>query len=132
MKPTELSISDNSLKLLNICFHLIHLSVIIFFLVGWLFEKMRIHHFILSILILLSWFGLGAFFGFGYCLITDIQWKIKRQLKREPDTEFYVKYMIDKITGFDTNPAFIKRMTIFIYFEILIISAIFFSLSYLK
>ena len=131
MKTTELSISSNALKLLNICFHLIHLSIIFFFLFGWLFEKTRLPHFILSILILLSWFGLGAFFGFGYCLVTDMQWKIKRRINQEPSTEFYVKYMIDKVTGLDTNPRFINRMTTYIYFGILIISIILLSMQLL-
>lgn len=132
MKTTDLSISENALKLLNIIFHLIHLSIIFFFLFGWLFEKMRLPHFILSILILLSWFGLGAFFGFGYCLVTDIQWKIKRRLKQEPTTEFYVKYMIDKVTGLDTNPSVINGMTTYIYWGILIISTILLSIRWLQ
>jgi len=124
MKTTERSISENALRLLNIFFHLIHLSLIFFFLFGWLFEKMQLPHFILSLLILFSWFGLGAFFGFGYCLVTDIQWKIKRRLKQEPPTEFYMKYIIDKVTGLDTNPTFINGMTTYIFFGILIISTI--------
>ena len=132
MKTNELSVSDNTLKLLNISFHLIHLSIISFFLFGWLFETMRLPHLILSLLILLSWFGLGIFFGFGYCLVTDIQWRIKRRLKQEPATEFYVKYMIDKMTGLDTNPQFINGMTTYTYFGILIISIILFSFRWLK
>ncbi|MFH1075281.1 MAG: DUF2784 family protein, partial [Pseudomonadota bacterium] len=101
-----------------------------FFLVGWLFETMRLVHFILSFLILISWYGLGWFRGFGYCLVTDIQWKIKKLLKKEPSTEFYIKYIVDKTIGMDTNPNIINRMTTCIYFSILIISIILLSNEY--
>ncbi|MDH3349261.1 MAG: DUF2784 family protein [Desulfobulbaceae bacterium] len=129
MKAIELFISNKVLKLLNIFFHIIHLSIIFFFLFGWLVEKTRFLHFILSILILLSWYGLGAFFGFGYCIVTDIQWKIKRRLKQEPATEFYVKYMIDKVTGLDTNQNFINGMTTYIYYGIMLIAIFLISTS---
>lgn len=132
MKTTDLSILSNALKLLNLCFHLIHLSIIFFFLFGWLFKTMRLAHFILSLLILISWCGLGIFFGFGYCLVTDIQWKIKKRLNQEPPTEFYVKYMIDKVTGLDTKPSIINGMTTYIFFGIFIISTIFLSNTYLN
>jgi hypothetical protein len=129
MKITEGLLPNIVLKLLNIIFHLIHLSIIIFFLFGWMFERLRFAHFILSLLILLSWCGLGIFFGFGYCLVTDIQWKIKKLLKEEPNTEFYVKYMVDKLTGLNTNPGFVNGMTTCIYFGIFIISTILISRS---
>lgn len=132
MKQSENPLQENALKLLNIVFHVLHLSIIFFFLFALLFEELRMVHFVLSILIFLSWFGLGAFFGFGYCLVTDIQWKIKRLLKQEPTTEYYVKYMIDKVTGLDTNPVFINRMTTYIYFIILTISTVLFMLKFLK
>jgi len=132
MRTTEVSISVIALKLLNLIFHLIHLSVIFFFLFGWMFEITLLPHFILSVLILLSWFGLGAFYEFGYCIITDIQWKIKRLLKQEPATELYVKYMIDKVTGLDTNPRFINGVTTYTFFGILIISTILLSFKWVK
>jgi hypothetical protein len=79
------------LSMLNVLFHLIHLGIIFFFLFGWLWQKTLLPHFFLSILILLSWCGLGLFYGFGYCLVTDIQWKIKKRMGEEPSTEYYIK-----------------------------------------
>ncbi len=132
MKTTDPLISNNALKLLNLFFHLIHLSIISFFLFGWLFETMRLAHFILSLLTFISWFGVGFFYGFGYCFVTDIQWKIKKRLNQTPSTEFYIKYMIDKVTGLDTNPSIVNGMTTFVYFGILIISTIILSNTYLN
>jgi hypothetical protein len=81
-------------------------------------------HYVLSLLILFSWYGLGIFYGFGYCLITDIQWKIKRRLGQMPSTEYYIKYMIDKITGFNSRANIVNGVTTYTYLGILIIATI--------
>jgi hypothetical protein len=112
------------LWLSNILFHVIHIGVITFFLIGWLWDKTLPAHFILAILILLSWCGLGIFYGFGYCLITDIQWKIKKRLGEKPHTEYYIKYMVDKVTGLDTNPKTVDAITTYTFFIILFISTV--------
>ena len=110
------------LSISNILFHIIHLTIIFFFLFGWIFEKTLFAHFILSILILLSWFGLGIIYGFGYCLVTGIQWKIKRHMGQEPNTEYYIKYMLDKVTGLDINPDRVNAVTEYAFYIIFILS----------
>jgi len=110
------------LSISNIFFHIIHLTIIFFFLFGWIFEKTLFAHFILSILILLSWFGLGIIYGFGYCLVTGIQWKIKRHMGQEPNTEYYIKYMLDKVTGLDMNPDRVNAVTEYAFYIIFILS----------
>jgi len=124
MKLTERTLSNHALKQLNICFHILHLSVIFFFLFGWLIEETRVAHYLLSLLILFSWFGLGIFLGFGYCVITDMQWKIKKRLNQEPQTKYDIKYMVDKVTGMDTCASFIHKMTAGVYYGILIIATV--------
>jgi hypothetical protein len=88
-------------------------------------ETRQLHYF-LALLILVSWYGLGIFYGFGYCLITDIQWRIKRLLGQMPSTEYYIKYMIDKITGLNTRANFVNGITTYTYFGILMIATILF------
>ena len=124
--------SNFILSLANILFHFVHLAIIFFFLFGWLAGKTLLAHFILSILILLSWCGLGIFYGFGYCLVTDIQWKIKKRMDEKPYTEYYIKYMIDKVTGFDTNPNTVNTVTQYSFFIILFISMFLISKRYIK
>ena len=108
---------------MNIFFHLVHISIIFFFLFGWTSDRTIVAHFILSVLILISWCGLGYFYGFGYCLVTDIQWKIKRRMGDEPYTKYYIKYMVDKVTGQQTSAQIINRITTYSFFVILGISA---------
>jgi len=95
-------------------------------------EITRFAHYILAILILVSWYGLGMIYGFGYCVITDTQWKIKKLLGQQPHTEYYIKYLMDKATGLDTNPNKINMVTTYTYFAILIISTICISNTFFK
>src|SRR5512142_2195328 len=113
-----------ALLLLDALFHALHLGIIIFFLFGWMIRETRPAHYALTLLILLSWYGLGAFRGFVYCIITDIQWRIKKQLGNKPSTEYYIKYLIDNITGLDTRANIVNGVTTYAYFIILILSTI--------
>jgi hypothetical protein len=132
MNNTNSSVYNGVLQILDFIFHILHIFIILFFLIGWVFPITRFAHFILAILMLISWYGLGIIYGYGYCLITDIQWKIKKVLGQQPHTEYYIKYLMDKITGLDTNPNKINKLTIYTYFAILIISTICISNTFLK
>lgn len=120
------------LSLANVFFHCVHLFIVFFFLFGWLSEKTLLAHFILSVLILLSWCGLGMWHGYGYCLVTDIQWKIKKRMGEYPYTEYYIKYMLDKVTGLDTNPQTVNKVTTYTFYVILVVSAVLVCKNYSK
>jgi len=125
MKTTDrIEISDDFLKFLNGIFHLLHVTLILFFLFGWLFDKTLVLHFTVSLLILFSWVVLGAYFGFGYCLVTDLQWRIRRRLRQEPGTKYYMKYLLDKLTRRDTDADLVNRVTTLVFFIILALSAV--------
>lgn len=96
--------------------YLLHLAVMSFCVAGWIFPETRLANLVLIILIAISWFGLGAFLGYGYCLITDIQWKIKERLGERPRTASFVKYQLDKITGRDLNPEWVNRGTQLVFY----------------
>lgn len=124
MKTADQPVRRFAFNLLDILFHALHLGIIIFFLFGWMIREARPAHYALALLILLSWYGLGVFRGFGYCVITDIQWNIKKRLGNEPSTEYYMKYLIDNITGLNTRASIVNGVTTYTYFTILIISTI--------
>lgn len=85
----------------NVLLHITHLFVILFSLLGWILPQTRPWHLILQALISFSWFGLGSKKGWGYCLITDLQWKLKRSMNISMGSNSYIKWLIDKL--FSTN-----------------------------
>ncbi|MDA2925514.1 DUF2784 domain-containing protein [Acidobacteria bacterium AH-259-L09] len=89
---------------LDIFFLIFHSSLIIFNLIGWVWKQTRKAHLLVLSLTMCSWFGLGIWYGFGYCPCTDWHWQVKRKLGELELPTSYVKYYLDKLTGLDWNP----------------------------
>lgn len=104
---------------LDYLLHIFHLGTIAFSLFGWIFKESRPANLALLIITLFSWFGLGRFFGVGYCFITDWQWKIKKRLGQGPIAGGYIKYLLDHITGKDVDSKKTNAMTMTLFFVIL-------------
>ncbi len=100
------------LNLLDWAFHFFHLTVIIINLTFWIFPRtLRIAQ-ITQLLTLLSWFGFGMFYGFGYCFLTDWQWQLKERMGEKELPMSYIKLVLDRTTGQDWNPELIDRATL--------------------
>ena len=54
-----------------------HLVVVVGFLLLWIPRSTATLHGWLVVGTALSWLGLGAWKGFGYCVLTDLQWRVK-------------------------------------------------------
>ena len=85
--------------ILDYSFILFHGSLILFNLTGWLWRRTRRIHLISIGMTILSWFGLGIFYGWGYCPCTEWHWQIKYKLGYTDLPYSYVKYYMDKLTG---------------------------------
>ena len=79
---------------LDILFHVLHLSLIFFNLFGWIWKRTRRLHLATISLTLLSWFGLGLYFGMGYCFLTDWHWDVKRALGEQSIPSSYIEYLV--------------------------------------
>jgi len=93
-------------------FTVLHLAIISFNLLGWIWPKTRKIHLIVVALTLASWFILGLWYGMGYCFITDWQWDIKEKLGETNLPNSFIKYFADKITGNNYPSALIDRITL--------------------
>ncbi|MDH3632497.1 MAG: DUF2784 family protein [Gammaproteobacteria bacterium] len=99
------SVHRYTLLTLNFVLHGIHQTLIVFSLVGWIFCETRMLNLIALMLILFSWYGLGAILrkdnAWGYCVITDIQWQVRKKLGLDSRSGGYVKYLADNLLGGD-------------------------------
>jgi len=111
-------------EILNIVLHGVHLVIIIFSVVGWIFATTRIANLILLLAILFSWYVLGPLMGkhtiYGYCLVTDLQWQLKKKLGHHVPEWGYMKYLADRITGRSVNEVIVDRVTVGVFFFSLI------------
>ena len=97
---------------LDYFFILFHSGWVIFYLSGWAWPRTRRIHLICSGLTILSWFGLGVFYGWGYCPCTDWHWAVKRKLGETHLPDSYIKYYVDRLTGFAWDPLVVDAIVL--------------------
>lgn len=91
------------LEALNVGFFVFHAVWIGFNCVGWAWRRTRRWQFATVSLTALSWFGLGIWYGWGYCPCTDWHWQIRERLgHRDPPS--YIQLLVRALTGIDLNP----------------------------
>jgi hypothetical protein len=110
------------LTIFDILLHIAHLSLISFNLFGWIFPKIRRANLYCLLLTAFSWFGLGLYYGLGYCPLTDWQWQVKLKLGQTDLPNSYIKYLADGLTGLDLDPVFIDVVTVVAFFSALAVS----------
>ena len=98
--------------LLNGVFHVVHIFIISFVIVGWIFPSLRLAHLVLLLLTLGSWFILGLWFGPGYCPVTDWHWKIKTKLGEGRPSGTYIHLLLQNISTQKLSSATVDRITL--------------------
>ena len=97
---------------LNIFFFMFHTGFILFVLFGWAWKKARKVHLIALVATALSWFGLGIFYGLGYCFCTDWHWDIRYRLGYAEMPRSYITFLISTVTGVDLNDDLVDVVTV--------------------
>jgi hypothetical protein len=89
--------------LLNIVWFVFHTAWTVFNSVGWIWRSTRRWHLAAVALTLLSWFGLGLFYGWGYCPCTEWHWRARRRLGFLNDPPSYIQLLVRQISGFQPS-----------------------------
>ena len=99
-------------RLLDIFFVVFHTLLVGFNMLGWAWRRTRRLHLITITVTLLSWFGLGVVYGWGYCPLTDWHWDVKRALGETALPASWMKYYLDLVTGLDWSTALVDAIVI--------------------
>lgn len=99
-------------RLYDLLFIAFHTALIVFNMLGWAWRRTRRFHLLTISATLLSWFGLGIVYGWGYCPLTDWHWQVKRALGETGLSASWVKYYLDQITGFAWNATLVDGLVI--------------------
>ena len=100
----------------NLILHGLHLFIIAFSVIGWLIPALQPYHLLLCLLIAFSWFILGAKNGWGYCLITDWQWRLMRHMGQTNLPAGYMPMLYRFLTGHDGDDRRIKLVTQWVFY----------------
>ena len=110
------------LHFLDIFLTIVHLAIIGFNLLGWIWPATRKAHLGCVALTAGSWFILGIWYGMGYCPITDWQWQVKTKLGETNLPASFIKYYADKISGNNISSHFIDTITLGLFVLAIILS----------
>ena len=91
-------------------------------MLGWIFPKTRKWNLVTLSLTAFSWFVLGIWFGWGYCLCTDWHWQVRRHLGYYDESHSYIHFLVLKLTGFDLPTKLVDDATLGAFVISLVIS----------
>ena len=100
---------------LNIFFFIFHTSLTLFNITGWMFRKTRKWNLVTLALTAFSWFVLGIWYGWGYCLCTDWHWDIREQLGYSDQRKSYIHFLLLKLTAIDFNERLVENVTLVVF-----------------
>jgi hypothetical protein len=109
--------------ILDIFFIVFHTSIVIFNLFGWMLRRTRLLNLIILLLTGSSWLFLGLIVGtLGFCPFTEWHFNVLEKLGRTGLPNSYIKYLIDRITGYDINEVIVDKVTLYSFLAALAIS----------
>ena len=107
------------LYLSNIFLHIVHISLILLVFMGWWFYETRLISLILIAGTFISWYGLKPFFAkgskYGYCVITDLHWAVRRRMNLPTPDSGYMKYLSDRLLGDNIESDLIEKITLLLF-----------------
>lgn len=98
-------------EILNLFFFLLHGLLIVFNLFGWIWKPLRKWHLLSISLTAFSWFVLGAFYGWGYCVLTDWHFAVRRELNLVVDASSYIHFLLLRLSMDCWKPATTDTIT---------------------
>ena len=115
---------DSLLHIAHYGFLVLHTTLTLFNMLGWIWRSTRRWNLALLLLTGGSWFILGMFYGIGYCPFTDWHWQVLYELGQYPGTNSYMVYLIRELTGVGLSRAVVDTGTVAGYFLALALSAV--------
>lgn len=100
---------------LNIFFFVFHTVFTLFNMTGWAFHKTRKGHLLTMLLTAASWFILGAWYGWGYCICTDWHWQVREAMGLQDRSRSYIHFLLLKLTGVNFDPRLVENVTLYIF-----------------
>jgi len=99
------------LKVADVALFTFHTLIVLFNCTGWIWKKTRRWHLVTMGAVIFSWFFLGIWFGFGYCLCTDLHWRVRIALGEKVTEQTYVQYLVERLTGWRPNADLASNVT---------------------
>ncbi len=103
------------LAIANIAFFAFHTALILFNVFGWLAPKWRKWNLITLALTLASWAIMGIWQGMGYCICTDLHWRVRDAMGIQESADSYLVLMVRLISGWDPPVAMVNNVALGVF-----------------
>jgi hypothetical protein len=119
------------LHFLDLFFIVFHTLWMVFNCIGWIWKRTRPWQLATVILTAFSWFVMGIWNGWGYCLCTDWHWQIREKLGY-PDDHSYTHLLFLQLTGIDVNPGLADVVTASVFAVVALLGIVLSARDFLK
>lgn len=103
-------------KFLDIFFLCFHASFILFNIFGWMFRVTRKWNLLALSLTSFSWFVLGIWYGWGYCVFTDWHWEVRQHLGYDDKSNSYIHFLLLELSGINFSSQLVDTATVILFF----------------
>jgi hypothetical protein len=111
------------LVFLDMAFFVFHTALMLFNMVGWAWRRSRPYHLICLLLTAASWFILGAFYGWGYCICTDWHFQVREKLGYPDVGPSYLQLLAVEFFGIRISQSFADGLASCVFAIIVIATA---------
>ncbi len=87
------------LQALDVGFFVLHSCIVLFNVFGWMWRRTRRANLVLLLLTLGSWLLMGAVYGVGYCVCTDLHFRVRHALGYRDLGDSYISFLVWKLAG---------------------------------
>ena len=107
-----MTLSSPVLRGLDLFFTVFHTSVMAIVVFGWIPRRTRRPTLVLQALTVFSWVGLGAFYGLGYCPLTDWHFQVLAALGERGLPRSYTAYLAERLSGYQLPDGIATAVTV--------------------
>ncbi len=111
------------LEFVDKAFFVLHALLILFTMVGWASRHTRVVHLFALASVTFSWFVLGWYYDWGYCVCTDWHFQIRSQLGYHDVETSYVQLLASHMFDLSVSRTFADWLAGIVYLLIVIATA---------
>jgi len=112
------------LHLLDIFLYALHVLVILVNAFLWIWKRTRKIHLVVILLTAFSWFVMGIWYGWGYCVLTDWEWDVKRRLGETNLPNSFIHYLVNDSLGLEISVQLLDGLTLGVFIVAFLLSVI--------
>ncbi len=103
------------LSLANVALFVFHTALILFNVLGWLVPKWRRWNLVTLGLTLFSWAIMGLWYGMGYCICTDLHWRVREAMGIHETASSYLVLLVRLISGWDPPVNLVNNVALVVF-----------------